>query len=66
MAVILVLVCGGLGFSSAIAALMLFDASLLQAFGLWMAGGFGAMLLTLMPALLPPRPTHEQTQAESA
>ena len=66
MAVILVLVCGGLGFSSAVAALLLFDANLLQAFALWMSGGFVAMIIAVLPALLPQPEAREDRQAESA
>ena len=66
MAVILVLVCGVLGFSSAVAALFLFDASLLQAFTLWMVGGFVAMFLSLLPALLPVRAPREAACTEAA
>lgn len=66
MAVILILVCGGLGFSSAIAAFVVFDASLLQAFALWMSGGFLALLLAVVPALMPQPAPQEDRQAESA
>lgn len=66
MAIILVLVCGGLGFSTAIAALVLFDASLFQAFALWMSGGLLALVIAVLPALLPPRDPQQDRQAESA
>ncbi len=66
MAIILVLVCGGLGFSSAVAALLLFDANLLQAFALWMSGGFVAMILAVLPALLPQPEPRADRRAESA
>lgn len=66
MAIILVLVCGSLGFTSAVAALVLFDASLLQAFLLWVSGGFLALLLAVLPMLLPARGRQDDQQAESA
>ncbi len=65
MAVILVLVCGAMGFVSAIAALMFMEASLFQAFGLWMFGGFAAMVVALLPALLPQRSPEPDEAAET-
>lgn len=65
MAVILVLVCSVLGFGSAVAALILFDASLFQAFALWMMVGLAGVIIALLPLLLPPRPAREARQAES-
>ena len=66
MAIILVLMCGSVGFASAVAALLLFDASLFQAFGLWMSCGFAALVLALLPALLPQRQSEEDRQVERA
>ena len=66
MAIILVLVCGSLGFSTAVAALVLFDASLFQAFALWMSCGLIALVLAVLPALLPARAPQQDRQAESA
>ena len=66
MAVILVLVGGALGFTSAIASLVLFDLSLFQAFGLWMLGGFAAMVLAVLPALFPSRAPRDGDQPETA
>lgn len=66
MAVILVLFCSGLGFASAIAALLVFDANILQAFILWMSTGFIALTLAVLPAVLPRRPAPEAAQAERA
>lgn len=66
MAVILVLVCGVLGFGSAVAALFLFDISLFQAFGLWMVAGFVALIVSVLPVLVPHREIQEDRQAESA
>ena len=53
MAVILVLTCGVLGFVSAIASLLFFDANLLQALGVWTATGLCGSLMGLTSSLLP-------------
>jgi hypothetical protein len=66
MAVILVLVSGALGFGSAVVALTVFDVTLLQAFLLWMSGGFLAMLLASLPLLMPRRPIADRSPAEAA
>ena len=66
MAVILILVCSGLGFGSAVAALLLFDVSLFQAFALWMGCGFSAMLIAVLPLLLPQRQRYSEPQTERA
>jgi hypothetical protein len=66
MAVILVLVCGVMSFVSAVAALLFMEVTLFQAFGLWMFGGFAAMVLALLPALLPRRSPVSDGAAETA
>ncbi len=66
MAVIVILVCGCLGFTSALAALVLFDATLLQALGLWMGAGLAATAMILLPALLPRRRSADLRAPEIA
>jgi len=66
MAVILVLVCGFLGFTSAVAAFFLFDVSLMQALALWMIGGLAAVALAILPAVFPRRALAEDRQPEIA
>lgn len=66
MAVILVLICGCFGFGSAVAGLLIFDLSWFQALLVWMSGGFVAVILAILPALLPQRAPYEDRQAESA
>ena len=55
MMVILVLVCGIMGFGSAVASLVFFEASLLQALGLCTATGLSGALLAISVALMPRR-----------
>ncbi len=66
MAIILVLACGILGFTSAVASLVFFEATLIQALGLWVLCGSGALVSFIVPALLPRRPLAEDRQTEIA
>ncbi len=55
MAAIAVIAGGTFGFISALAALMIFDAGILLALGLWAFGGIAIALFLLLVALLPKR-----------
>ncbi len=66
MAVVLVLICGCFGFTSAVMALLLFDASLLQALLVWTSSGFAVLICATATALLSHREPIAIRQVESA
>jgi len=63
--VCMMVVCSGLGFLSAIAALCFADVSLYQAFCLWMSGGFSAMIMAVLPLLVPPPAARDADRAKT-
>ena len=66
MVVILVLISSVLGFASAVTALVFLDATLLQAFILWMCTGFGVLVYVAIVALQPHRGLPDDSQVKSA
>jgi len=66
MAAIFIIVGGIVGFASAIASLLLLDASLLVAMAIWSGTGFLALGLGLATALLPRRASRTEPSAQTA
>ena len=66
MAIVATLAGGMLGFLSAMAALLVFDASWLLAFGLWGGGGLLIALTVLLLALSPREKPREALVSEAA